>query len=179
MVDEKRPYLTVVDASAPSPEALEFVPLPAYPWDERPPTLPLEPDEAATALHLSHGDDADAAALLKIPILRLQRLVRQSPRLQRVQAEALGVALAKAASLPIKTLFDPQADRRAQEWASTKILQSKLAQTHPLSPAPPQSAQSGSLTVNSERQSITFRWRTADDPDPNVIDHEPTDDAAS
>jgi hypothetical protein len=179
-MDHKPPYLTVVSDQTPSPEDLEFVPLPAYPWDERPPTLPVETDEAATALHLAHGDEADAAALLKIPVLRLQRLVRQSPRLARIRDESLQVALAKAASLPIRTLFDPMADRRAQEWASTKILQSKLAQTHPLSPAPPQSAQSASLTVNPERQSITFRWRTADDPDPNapLIENEPPDDAS-
>jgi hypothetical protein len=174
-MDEKRPHLTLVDPSTPSPEDLEFVPLPHYPWDERPPTLPVETDEAATALHLAHGDLAEAAALLKIPILRLDRLVRQSPRLKRVQDEGLGVALAKAASLPIRTLFDPTADRRAQEWASTKILQSKLATSHPLSPAPPQSAQSASMTVSPERQSITFRWRTADDPDPNepLLENEP------
>jgi hypothetical protein len=165
---DKPPYLTVVDATQ-SPEDLEFAPLPYYPWDERPPTLPLETDEAATAIHLTHGDLACAAHLLKVPTIRLQRLVKQSPRLQRVQEESYGVALAQAASIPIRTLFDPRADQRALEWASTKVLQSKLAQGHPLSPAPPSTTQSASLQIGPQR-TLTFRWRTENDPDPNAPD---------
>jgi hypothetical protein len=107
-----------------------------------------------------------AASLLKIPIVRLQRLIKQSPRLARVQEESYGVALAQAASIPIRTLFDPRADQRALEWASTKVLQSKLAQGHPLSPAPPSTTQSASLTISPQR-TLTFRWRTESDPDPN------------
>ena len=168
MSDDK-PYLTLVD-NATQPNDDEFAPLPFYPWDERPPTLPLDHDECATALHLSHGDIANAAELLKVPIIRLTRLLKSSPRLQTIQSEALGVALAKAASLPIRTLFDPSADRRAQEWASTKLLQSRLAMGHPLSPAPPSPAQSASLSVNTQSRSLTFRWRTDADTPPSDDD---------
>jgi hypothetical protein len=170
---DKPPHLTLVDPNAVTAEDLEFAPLPFYPFDERPQTFPVEQDEAATAIHIANGDVSEAAALLKIPTIRLQRLIRQSPRLERVQSEAYGVTLAKAASVPIRTLFDPTADQRAREWASTKVLQSKLAQGHPLSPAPP-GAQAASLTLNQPQRTITFRWRTPDDPDPN----DPIDGAA-
>jgi hypothetical protein len=142
----------------------EFVPLPFYPWEERSPTLPIDFDEAATAIHLAHGELNKAAALLKVPLYRLTRLVKQSPRLQRIHQESFETALIRAAAVPIDTLFDPNSDQRAKEWASTKVLQSRLAIGHPLSPAPPASAQSASLTVSPAQRSITFRWRTdADD----------------
>lgn len=159
-----KPYLTLVDPSSQPELDDEFAPLPYYPWDERPPTLPLSQEEAATALHLAHGDVPQAAELLKTPHFRLARVLRQSPRLQHIQREAYGLVLDRAASVPIRTLFNPSSDQRALEWASTKVLQSRLAQGHPLSPAPPQpSAAQASLQINPNR-SITFRWRTdADD----------------
>jgi hypothetical protein len=162
---EKPPYLTLVDPGASSDHDQEFTPLPYFPWDERPQTLLLDADEAATAIHLAHGDVAEAARLLKVPIVRLTRLVRNSPRLVRVQEESLQTVLAKARSVPIQTLFDPNADQRAREWASTRVLQSRLAIGDPLSPAPASSAQSNaSLTVNQQTRTIQFRWRTdADD----------------
>jgi hypothetical protein len=159
-----KPYLALVDPSAHPELEAEFAPLPFYPWDERPPTLPIDADEAATAIHLGHNLPR-AAALLKVPEFRLRRLVNQSPRLQRVLDESFGLALDRAVAVPIDTLFDPQADQRAKEWASTKLLQSRLAQGHPLSPAPPGSIQSNAaLDVTPTK--ITFRWRTdADDAD--------------
>jgi hypothetical protein len=171
-MDSKPPYLTLVDSDHAQSNDDEFVPLPYYPWDERPATLPIDFDEAATAIHLAHGELLKAAALLKTPLHRLTRLVKQSPRLQRILAESFETALIRAVAVPIDTLFSPDADQRAKEWASTKVLQSRLAMGHPLSPAPPANVQSSaSLTVNPQQRSITFRWRTdADDapPDPDA-----------
>ena len=165
------PHLTLVDPNALSEHDQEFLPLPYYGWDERPPTVPLDSDEIATALHLAHGDDDQAARLLKVPVVRLQRLVKQSPRLQRIRSESLDVALARAAHIPIQTLFDPEADARRLEWASTKVLQSRLAIGHPLSPAPAQPSAQQSLSINQQNRSITFRWRTdADDARPDGDD---------
>ena len=62
----------------------EFVPLPYFSWSERPLSLPLDVDEIATALFLSHGDLSRAAALLKVDKARLMRPIRRSPRLQRL-----------------------------------------------------------------------------------------------
>jgi hypothetical protein len=64
--------------------AAEFVPLPHFSWSERPLSLPLDVDEIATALFLSHGDLSRAAALLKVDKARLMRPIRRSPRLQRL-----------------------------------------------------------------------------------------------
>jgi hypothetical protein len=167
---DKPPYLTLVDNTEPTHDE-EFAPLPFYPWDERPSTLPVDHDEAATAIHLANGDVVLAAQLLKIPIVRLTRLVKQSPRLQRILDESFSVALAKAASIPLRTLFNPDANQRALEWASKLVLSSRLAAHHPLAPAPATpSAQTASLQLNTQQRTLTFRWRTdADDlqPDPS------------
>jgi hypothetical protein len=157
-----KPYLTLVDPNSHPEHDQEFTPLPFYPWDERPPTLPIDQDEAATAIHLAHTIPG-AALLLKVPEFRLKRLVRASPRLQRILLESFELALDRAIAVPIDTLFSPNSDQRAKEWASTKLLQSRLAQGHPLSPAPPSTTQSNAQ-VQVTPTKITFRWRTdADD----------------
>jgi hypothetical protein len=161
------PHLTLVDPSSVTGVEDEFVPLPYYTWLERPKTLAIDFDEAATAIHLAHGELQKAAELLKVGLHRLTRLVKQSPRLQRIHAEAFETALIKAVAVPIDTLFDPTADARRLEWASTKVLQSRLAMGHPLSPAPPSTIQSSSLTVSPSQRTITFRWRGDDEPEPN------------
>jgi hypothetical protein len=158
------PHLTLVDPSAHNEHDDEFIPLPAYPWDERPPTLALTHDEAATAIYLTHGDTQAAALLLRVPFIRLNRLLRSSPRLQTILREALDEVLARAVALPISTLFSPDANQRAKEWAASTVLKSKLAANHPLAPNPA-GAQAQSLTVDTERKSITFRWRDERDDD--------------
>ena len=75
--------------SQPSPE--EFLPLPFYGWLERPPDLPIDSDEAATAIYLAHGDINAAAARLKVTAARLNRLVRRCPRLQRLRDDLAGL----------------------------------------------------------------------------------------
>jgi hypothetical protein len=65
----------------------EFEPLPYYAWAERPASVPLTDDEAATALYLAKGDLSQAAALLKVDVLQLRRLVRKNYPLQRIQRE--------------------------------------------------------------------------------------------
>ena len=62
----------------------EFVQLPYFAWDSRPETLPLDVDECATALYLGGGDVKDAASRLKVTPARLAKLIRRSPRLQRL-----------------------------------------------------------------------------------------------
>jgi hypothetical protein len=54
---------------------------------ERPAHLPLDLDEAATSLYLKHGDITAAAETLKVTPARLQRAIRASPRLIRLQAQ--------------------------------------------------------------------------------------------
>lgn len=116
----------------------EFAPLPMFTWDERPISLALDIDECATAIHFAHGDLKAAAHLLRVPIARLNRSIRAHARLKRILHDELETVVIAGASVPIQTLFDPTADQRAKEWASTKVLQSKLAHeiAHPLSPSP-------------------------------------------
>jgi hypothetical protein len=161
MASDKPHLILVGDIQSSHDE--EFLPLPMWGWDERPITVPLDQEECSTAIHLAHGSLPRAAQLLKVSEVRLKRFVKQSPRLQRVLSESFELALDRAAAVPIDTLFDPEADSRRLEWASTKLLQSRLAAGHPLSPAPALSTQA-SLTVSEPKRSITFRWRTdADD----------------
>ena len=170
------PYLQLVDPHAHDPQADEFLPLPFYPWDERPPGLPLDHDECATAIHLAGGSLEAAAKLLKTPLHRLSRSLRASPRLQKVRDESLSLGLEKAVGKVFEaldageTIFDADGkpefvpNHRRQEWAVNKILASRLAMGHPLSPAPAANIQSNaSLTLNTEKRSVTFRWRTAAD----------------
>lgn len=173
------PYLTLVDPAANDPQADEFIPLPYYPWDERPSTLALDHDECATAIHLAHGSLQQAANLLKVPLHRLSRSVRSSPRLQKVQSEGLSLSVERAASKLIDALDDGEwvtnaetgertffPNHRRQEWAVNKLLASRAAMGHPLSPAPANSIQSNaSLTLSQQgaQKSVTFRWKTADD----------------
>jgi hypothetical protein len=89
--------------SQPSPDfkpreydASEFEPLPFYPFDERSLSLPLDVDECATAIYLSHGDIGAAAALLKVSPARLNRVVRASPRLMRLKAAASAGGVSRA-----------------------------------------------------------------------------------
>ncbi len=68
-------------------DASEFLPLAFFPWDSRPETVPLDPEEVATALYLAEGDPSAAACLLKVTPAQLSRIVRKSPRLLRLQAD--------------------------------------------------------------------------------------------
>ena len=67
-------------ATLPSPD--EFAPLPYYGWPSRPESVPLEYDEASTAIYLAKGDLAAAAKLLKVEPKRLRKAIRHYGRLQ-------------------------------------------------------------------------------------------------
>jgi hypothetical protein len=71
----------------PTPD--EFLPLPFFPYQERPLTIPLDVEECATAIYLKNGDLAAAAARLKVTPARLNKVVRASPRLMRLKAVLL------------------------------------------------------------------------------------------
>jgi hypothetical protein len=66
------------------PDPAEFVQLPYFPWDTRPSTVPLDPDECATAIYLSDGKLDRAAELLKIDQRQLKKMIRCTPRLRHL-----------------------------------------------------------------------------------------------
>jgi hypothetical protein len=175
---DKPPYLTLVDPGRERSHDEEFIPLPFYPFNERPASMPLDPDECATAIHIAKGDIPAAAALLKVPEFKLNRQIRHHPRLVRVRDEALEIVHNRAASEYIQALDSPS-DRR-REWAAAKILATRSAASHPFAPAPPQpNAQQASLSLSSgpTGRTITFRWRSDADDVINSTNEQTTDDA--
>ena len=149
------PHLTLVDSSARSDLDAEFVPLPFYPWTSRPPHLPVDIEEAATALYLAGGLIERAAERLKIEPLKLARIISRSPRLTRLHAELATLLNDKVHEEYIRA-FASEDDRR-REWASSKVSQSKQFQNHPLAP---NSQGSPQLAITQENNNITFVWRT-------------------
>jgi hypothetical protein len=70
--------------------AAEFAPLAFFPWDSRPETLLLDPDEVATALFLAKGELTAAASLLKVDKVRLNKVIRRVPKLARLRDDLAG-----------------------------------------------------------------------------------------
>jgi hypothetical protein len=62
-----------------------FTQLPYFGWDSRPETLALDVDECMTALFLAGGDVGAAAALLKVSVPRLNKVIRRVPKLGRLR----------------------------------------------------------------------------------------------
>ena len=156
------PHLTLVDPNRSTEHDQEFIPLPFYGWAERPATLPLDPDECATAIHIARGDIPAAAALLKIPQFKLEREVRRHPNLARILNEELQIAVSRSRSELLTALESPN-DRR-REWAATKILASRIAQSDPFSPAPPQPGAVQAASVTLTDREIIFSWQSPSGP---------------
>jgi hypothetical protein len=66
------------------PSADEFKPLPWYSWDVRPAGVPLDEDEAGTALFLTGGRVDLAAAKLRVEPWRLKRAIGKSQWLRQL-----------------------------------------------------------------------------------------------
>lgn len=158
-----KPYLTLVGSK--DTQDREFIPLPFYPWEERPDTVPLELEECETAIHLAQGHLPKAAELLKTALYKLNRMIVRHPRLQHIYTEAAQNLAHRAAGEIIDALDSPN-DRR-REWAATKILSIKAVADHPFAPAPPQPT-TQSIALTQDNRTITFRFRTDEDPDPSA-----------
>ena len=142
----------------------EFLPLPFYPYDRRPSVIPIDPEEAATALYLAEGEIAVAAQTLKVEPLRLMRVIRRSPRLTRLHAE-LASLLNDKVHHEYKRAFDDEDDRR-REWAASKVSQTKQFQDHPLAP---NTQSAPTLAIAGGPTRIVISW----DDGPTTIEHEP------
>ena len=160
-------HLKLVDPSAnPLGIDAEFIPLPYYPWDHRPSHLPVDIEEAATALYLCEGLIGKAAERLKIEPLRLVRIISRSARLTRLHQELAALLNDKVHEEYIRA-FAGDDDRR-REWASSKVSQTKQFQSHPLAPntnvAPTLAGVAGPTR-------IIISWE-----DPLTIEHQPSDE---
>jgi hypothetical protein len=137
-------------------QAREFIPLPAYNWDERPISMELSWDEVSTALVLSHGDIGRSAMLLRVSMVRLNRYLRREGRSRGLLEELEGVLLARGRGEVISALFDAGSTERRREWAASTVLRSRLAMGDSLSAAP---AANSSTTVSIDAREIVYSWR--------------------
>ena len=162
-------HLKLVDQSTnPLDTDAEFQPLPYYPWDRRPSHLPVDIEEAATALYLTGGLIGQAAERLKVEPLKLARMISRSARLTRLHQE-LASLLNDKVHEEYKRAFEGDDDRR-REWASSKVSQTKQFQSHPL--APNTNAPQGLPVGPNGPTRIIISW---EDPSPLTIEHEPDD----
>jgi hypothetical protein len=152
----------------------EFLPLPYFPWAVRPSHASLEIEECATALYLAGGEVSVAAEKLRVEPLRLQRAINRHERLRRLHAELVSL-LNDRVLHEVRRAFDDD-DSRRREWASSKVMNSKQFQEHPLAPNT-NVATSVSIDASGAKE-IVFRWRTdADDAISTTYEEKKSDDA--
>jgi hypothetical protein len=145
----------------------EFLPLPYYPYDVRPPGIPVDIEEAATALYLHGGLVGEAASRLKIPELKLQRIIDRSPRLTRLHKELVALLNDKVLK-QVKLAFDePEARRR--EWASAQVIRSEAFRSHPL--APSKDASQPTLAIAGPTR-VIISWDDGTEPQAKTIEHQ-------
>ena len=145
----------------------EFLPLPYYPYETRPPGVPVDIEEAATALYLHGGVIADAAERLRIPSLKLQRIIDRSPRLTRLHKELVALLNDKVLKQVITAFDDPE--NRRKEWASAQVIRSEAFRSHPL--APTRDASQPTLSLAGP-QRIIISWDDGPEPTHQTIEHE-------
>jgi hypothetical protein len=135
----------------------EFLPLPHYPYDSRPITVPIEIEEAATALYLTRGVIEDAAERLKVTPYKLAGVIDRSPRLIRLHRRLVALLNDKVHKEVVRA-FDAEEDRR-REWASARVIASDQFHSHPLAPRQPDAP---SLTITPTR--VIISWDDAPQP---------------
>ena len=145
----------------------EFLPLPYYSWETRPITVPVDIEEAATALYLHGGVVSDAAERLRIPSLKLQRIIDRSPRLTRLHKELVSLLNDKVLKQVITAFDDPE--NRRKEWASAQVIRSEAFRSHPLAPT----RDNATPTLNiAGPQRIVISWDDGPEPAAQIIEHE-------
>ncbi len=150
----------------------EFLPLPHYSWKQRPSHLPLEIEEAATALYLAEGVISRAAERLKVEPLKLVRVIARSPRLTRLHAELTSLLNDKVHEEYVRAFGDE--DSRRREWAASKVANTKAFQAHPLAPNSNVANPLASLAASPNGPlRIVISWE--DSASPLTIDHDEAD----
>ena len=86
----------------------DLVALPTMPYSERPPELPLDPEECRTAIWMAAGNITQAAKLLKITSIRLRNFVKKSPYLSSEIQEAADRVVDIAEANVLDALQDEQ-----------------------------------------------------------------------
>jgi hypothetical protein len=147
--------------------------LPAYPWSERPSSLPLTADEVCAALAQAHGSIPRAAAHLLVGTLVLRRFVERSARARAVIREMDNNLADRAKDKLAEALDDP--DHRRVDWAIRFILNAPMARHLGFAPDP-----SSQLNSPQNQPSITTNLILANWGDgtpitpPRALSHDPS-----
>lgn len=89
----------------------DLVPLPHFPWDKRPDSIPLDREEVRTAIWMADGNVTAAAKLVKINPSRLRHFIRSSEYLSREMEEAAERLIDKAEDVVRDALSDSDPSR--------------------------------------------------------------------
>jgi hypothetical protein len=132
----------------------DLLPLPAFGWETRPSSVPLDVEECRTALWLHRGNVTNAASRLKVSPGRLRHFVNASPRLQRECKEAREQLVDLAEDILHEALTDyngenPGSARR--DNMARYVMNSSIAEARGLSSRAPK------ISVNVNKP-IVYGW---------------------
>lgn len=136
-----------------------LVPIPTQPWDRRPAELPIEVEEARTAIWRCCGNITKAAELVKVAPSRLRNLVKNSPYLQREVDEAKEQLIDTAEDVIRDALGDPERKDAASRFVLSTIGRSRGWGTG-----------AGGATVNVQNNNIVIQWQDGTPMEPTTIE---------
>ena len=149
----------------------DLVPLPTMPYSERPEQLPLEIEEARTAIWRTRGNVSEAAVLLKVTSLRLRSFVKRSPFLVRELEEAKEQLVDIAETVVEEALTDED-DKSRRDTMARFVLNSSIARSRGWG-----SGANPSMKINNTGGTIVVQWEDGTKfagNSPDVIDAEYT-----
>lgn len=129
----------------------DLVPLPTMPYDERPPSLPLDVEECRTAIWRTRGNVTQAAALLKIPSNRMRKFIKNSPYL----SEELRESLERLVDIAQDVIYDALTDRDDPQRQDTmaRFVAVGIGKDRGFG-----SATAGGVTINAPKGNISISW---------------------
>jgi hypothetical protein len=147
------------------PQPNNLKPIPTQPWDDRPEELPLDREEARTALWVANGNVSEAAAILKVSPSRFRRFVNSSDYLRRELEEAREQLVDRAEEVVREALHDPD---RCDPMARFVLSSQGKGRGW---------GTGGGPSVNVKASgNVVFQWADGSSvsiPDPNIVDVTP------
>ena len=132
-----------------------LVPLPRFPYDRRPDSIPLDLEECRTALWLGRGNLLAAARLLKTEPVRLRRYISTSITLIEEQHEAKTLVLDRAEEIIAEALEAAEGEIRRD---AAKFVLERLGKERGWG-----KNTGGGLTINGANGPIVISWAGDDD----------------
>jgi len=140
------------------------------PYDERPASLPLDVQEARTAIWRANGNISKAASLLKVPSARLRKFVKDSPFLVAEMEEASEILKDTAVDVVAEALTDQEDKGRRDSMA--KFVLANLGRDRGYNAG----SKSGGVNLKMPQGNFTITWgdgsSISNDDDAKTIDGE-------